>query len=64
MEMTAMPLPAPRKKKPRAPSGVQDTPMSSNLPNLSGTTALQSAPPPQNASEQWNDAYRQLHDRS
>lgn len=52
------------KKKRRAP-GPQDTPMASNLPNLSGNAGTQAASMLNNspASEEWNDAYRQLFDK-
>lgn len=57
-----MPVPSPRKKRPRAPQATQDTPMSSSLPDMTGSaqpqgTSAQTASP-------YVDAYKDLHDRN
>jgi hypothetical protein len=55
----------PMNKKKRRTPGTQESAMSSGLPNLSGSSATQGAETLTNspASEEWNEAYKQLFDR-
>ena len=54
-----MPIPPPRKKRPRPPSALGDTALSFHLPDMTGAaTPAPAAPDPS------QDAYRELHARN